>query len=86
MPAWANRSVYQIDRYCTPRSLWWTSGSAWMSGLSWSTCSNASSARSLRSEVDARQPTIRRENTSTTTATYTNPRQVATYVWSATHD
>jgi hypothetical protein len=21
MPAWANRSVYRIDRYCTPRSL-----------------------------------------------------------------
>src|SRR5439155_13143743 len=21
MPAWANRSVYRIDKYCTPRSL-----------------------------------------------------------------
>jgi hypothetical protein len=34
-----------------------------------SACSKASSARSLRSEVDTRQPTMRRENTSTTTAT-----------------
>jgi hypothetical protein len=32
-------------------------------------CSNASSARSLRSELVARQPTIRRENTSITKAT-----------------
>lgn len=32
-----------------------------------------------------RQPTIRRENTSMTNATYTNPRHVATYVRSATH-
>ena len=36
--------------------------------------------------VWARQPTIRRENTSITNATYTNPRQVATYVKSATHN
>jgi hypothetical protein len=48
-------------------------------------CSSASSARSLRREVDACQPTIRRENTSMTNATYTNPRHVATYVRSATH-
>ena|SRR5690242_19376070 len=32
-------------------------------------CSSASSARSLRSELDTRQPTIRRENTSITNAT-----------------
>jgi hypothetical protein len=50
-----------------------------------SACSSASRARSLRSEVDARQPTIRRENTSMTNATYTNPRHMATYVRSATH-
>lgn len=23
IPASAKRSVYRIDRYCTPRSLWW---------------------------------------------------------------
>jgi hypothetical protein len=34
-------------------------------------------ARSLRSELEARRPTIRRENTSMTKAPYTNPRQVA---------
>jgi hypothetical protein len=39
----------------------------------------------VRSEVDARQPTIRRENASMTNATYTNPRQMETYVRSATH-
>jgi hypothetical protein len=44
----------------------------------------AERARSLRSEIDARQPTIRRENMSMTNATYTNPRHVATYVRSAT--
>ena len=36
------------------------------------------------SEADARQPTIRRAKTSMTNATYTNPRQVATYVKSDT--
>src|SRR5262249_31529970 len=43
----------------------------------------ASSTRSLRSDVDTRQPTIRRENTSMTSATYTTSRNVATYVRSA---
>jgi len=41
-------------------------------------------ARSLSSELDTRQPTMRRENTSTTNATYAKPAQVATYVMSAT--
>jgi hypothetical protein len=31
-----------------------------ISWRSWMACSNASSARSIRSEFDARQPTIRR--------------------------
>ena len=39
----------------------------------------------LRRELEARQPTIRREKTSITKATYTNPRYVATQVRSATH-
>jgi hypothetical protein len=51
---------------------------------SYRACSRASSARSLRSELAARQPTIRREYTSITNATYTKPRQVATYVRSDT--
>jgi len=38
----------------------------------------------VRSEFDTRQPTMRRANTSITNATYTKPRQVATYVRSAT--
>jgi hypothetical protein len=36
-------------------------------------------------ELDTRQPTMRRENTSITKATKTNPFQVATNVKSATH-
>src|SRR5690606_37998442 len=44
-----------------------------------------SSARSLRYDVLARQPTMRRENTSITNATYTKPRHVARYVKSDTH-
>src|SRR5690606_7806331 len=49
-------------------------------------CSKASRARSLFSELDTRQPTIRREYTSITNATYTKPRHVATYVRSETHN
>jgi len=40
---------------------------------------------SVFSEFIVLQPTILRENTSMTKATYTNPRHVATYVRSATH-
>jgi hypothetical protein len=35
-------------------------------------------ARSLRSDLDACQPTTMRENTSTTNATYTHPEWVFT--------
>ena len=42
------------------------------------------SAWSLRDEFETRQPTIQRDNTSTTKATYTKPTQVATYVMSVT--
>ena len=38
----------------------------------------ASTTCEEKQRLDARQPTIRRENTSITNATYTNPRQVAT--------
>jgi hypothetical protein len=48
-------------------------------------CSSASSAKSVRMDAEARHPTIRREKTSTTNATSTNPRHVATNVNSATH-
>src|SRR3954465_12856832 len=57
------------------RSLW---------GRAWSACSSASRTRSLRIERDTRQPTMARENTSMTKATYTKPAQLATYVKSAT--
>ena len=40
---------------------------------------------SLRSELDTRQPTMHRENTSMTNATSTQAAQVATYVMSAIH-
>jgi hypothetical protein len=43
----------------------------------------ASSARSLRSEFETRQPTSRREKTSITSATYTKPRHIATGLWPA---
>lgn len=66
MPTSANRSVYQIDRYCTPRSLWCTRSS--VSQRAYRACSSASSARSLRSERDTRQPTIRLEKASMTNA------------------
>lgn len=48
--------------------------------------SNASKAKSVRSYVLARQPTMRREKTSITNATYTKPRHVLTYVKSDTHN
>ena len=48
-------------------------------------CSRASKARSVRNELETRHPTILREKTSMTKATYTKPRQVATYVKSETH-
>jgi hypothetical protein len=35
---------------------------------------------SLRNDGETRLPTLRRENTSITTATYAKPRHVATYV------
>jgi hypothetical protein len=51
----------------TPRSLWCTSRSLF--GRAYRACSKASSARSVRSEVATRQPTIIREYTSMTKAT-----------------
>src|SRR2546428_10475367 len=48
-------------------------------------CSSASSASSLRSELDARPPTILQANTSIPNPTYTQPRHAATYVRFATH-
>ena len=51
----------------------------------YSACSSASSTRSVFSDFETRQPTIRRAKTSMTKATYTNPAQVVTYVISATH-
>ena len=48
-----------------------------MSGLrAQSACSRASSARSVRSEADTRQPTTNREYASITNATYAKPDQV----------
>jgi transposase InsO family protein len=44
----------------------------------------ASRTKSVASEDETRRPTIRRAKTSMTTAPYTNPRQVATYVKSDT--
>jgi len=66
-----------MDRYCDPRSPWCTSGSLNATSRSQIACSSASRARSLRNELDTRQPTMRGENTSMTNATYTNPRHVA---------
>ena len=43
-------------------------------------CSRASRARSVLSEVETRQPTMRRENLSITRATQTNPRHDTTQV------
>src|SRR5690606_14163371 len=76
----------QLNPPCVPRSLWCTSRSWRASSRSQIACSKASRARSLFSELDTRQPTIRREYTSITNATYTKPRHVATYVRSETHN
>ena len=48
-------------------------------------CCRASVTKGVCFEVDTRQPRIRRENTSTMNATYTNPVNVHTYEKSATH-
>lgn len=45
----------------------------------------ASRARSIRIDVEARYPTLRREDASIRQATYAKPRNVATYVKTATH-
>ena len=72
-----------VDPGCDPRSEWWTSCPS--VSRSWSACSKASSTRLVRIVVYALQPTMRREKTSITKATYTKPRQGATYVKSANH-
>ena len=69
--------VYTMARYCTPRSLWWTSPSRG-SRLAQMAISRASRARLVRRVRSTRQPTIRREKTSMTKAAYAKPDQVAT--------
>lgn len=44
--------------------------------LAYRACSRTSSTKSVRIELLTRQPTMRRENTSTTKATYSQPCQV----------
>lgn len=39
----------------------------------WTACSGASRTKSVRSDADTRQPTVRRAKTSITKATYTKP-------------
>jgi len=68
MPASANRSLYLIDTYCEPLSLWWTN--AFRSDCrAYGACSRASSTKSVRIELLTRQPTIHRAKTSITKAT-----------------
>jgi hypothetical protein len=78
MPASASRSVYRMARYYTPRSEWWIRPARETARQPHSAISRASSARSVRSDRDACQPTTKREQASTTKATYTQPRCVFT--------
>ena len=61
MPAPARRSVYLIDTYCDPRSLWWTKPSFWAGRRSCKACSSASRTKPACIERETRQPTIRRQ-------------------------
>src|SRR6266496_2213233 len=54
-----------MARYCTPLSLWWISPANSSVRRAQSAISRASSARSVRSDRDACQPTTKREQTST---------------------
>jgi hypothetical protein len=67
-PASASRSVERIDRYWLPRSEWCTSPSSWACRRQLA-ISSASKARSVRSDREACQPTMNRENASMTKAT-----------------
>ena len=48
-------------------------------------CSSAFKTKSVARDEETRHPTMRRAKTSITKATYTKPRQVATYVKSEIH-
>ena len=64
MPASASLSVYLIDRFWLPRSLWWIKLSAW-EGARWQIAwLRASSTKPVVMDVDTRQPTILRAKTS----------------------
>ena len=77
--AMARSSSFTL-RYVTERPLAWVTSFTPLARA----FSKASRARSLLNEFDTRHPTILRENTSVTKATYTKPAKVATYVMSAT--
>lgn len=79
MPAWGTVPCTGV----TPRSLWCTSGSAWISGDRRPPAPTHRAPGRCAARSTPAKPTIRRENTPMTNATY--PRQVATYVRSAIH-
>src|SRR3984893_9229480 len=61
MPASARRSVYLIETYWLPLSLWCTSPPRWTGRRSCSACSSASSTKPACAVREARQPTILRD-------------------------
>jgi len=68
-PASIRRSVYLIDTYWTPRSLWWTRPSPRTGLRSCRACSSASRTKPAWAVRDTRQPTILRAKASMTKAT-----------------
>ena len=68
--------------YWAPASEWWISPSLVNVGFDRRrknrACSNADRTRSVVFDIDARQPRMRREYTSVTKLTYTNPAIVQT--------
>src|ERR1051325_6484277 len=56
MPAAASRSVYLIETYCTPRSLWWTRPPPRTGRRSCRACSSASSTKPACAVRETRQP------------------------------
>ncbi|OJA60230.1 hypothetical protein BGV68_05320 [Burkholderia ubonensis] len=72
--------------YCDPLSEWWIKVPSPPGRRAYSACSSASSTKSVVIDELTRQPTMRRANTSTTKATYSQPCHVETYVKSDTRN
>ena len=55
--------------YCDPLSEWWINAPSRSGLCAYSACSSASSTKSVRIELQTRQPTMKRAYTSMTKAT-----------------